>query len=75
MTRPIFTAAFWADTAERVIASAAGGALAAIGADAFGVLDADWATIGSLAAGTAVVSLLKAVVASRLGDGSASLVQ
>lgn len=70
----MFTRKFWSDTSERVVASVAGGALSVIGAGAFGVLDADWQTIASVALGTGVVSLLKALVASQVGDDSASLV-
>lgn len=54
---------FWKATTERVISSVAGGALAVIGADQFGVLNADWVGIGSVALGAGVVSLLKAVAA------------
>ncbi|WP_437582740.1 holin [Paramicrobacterium sp. CJ85] len=57
------TRKFWKATAERVISSIAGGALAVIGAGQFGVLDADWQTIGSIALGSGVVSLLKAFAA------------
>ena len=60
----IWTAAFWQATAERVISSIAGGALAVIGADVFGVVHADWAGIASVAAGAGVVSLLKALAAN-----------
>lgn len=70
----MFTRTFWKDAAERVVASAAGGALTVIGVGAFGVLDADWRTIASVALGTGVVSLLKALVASQVGDSTASLV-
>ncbi|WP_067201139.1 holin [Microbacterium sp. XT11] len=73
--RPLFTARFWADTAERVITSAAGGALAVASASTF-VLGApdSWAAMGVGAGTAALVSLLKAIVASRGGTGSASLV-
>ncbi|GAB2519360.1 holin [Paramicrobacterium agarici] len=57
------TKKFWKATSERVISSIAGGALAVIGAGQFGVLDADWQTIGSIALGAGVVSLLKAFAA------------
>lgn len=59
----MWTRAFWKATAERVVASFAGGVLAGFG------IGASWP--GALAAGgiAAAVSLLKALVASRTGDG------
>ena len=57
----MFTIMFWKATAERVVASVAGGALGAIGADTFGVIQADWQGIVSVALGAGVVSLLKAL--------------
>ncbi|MDR6794355.1 hypothetical protein J2X12_002908 [Pseudarthrobacter oxydans] len=68
----MFTLAFWKGTAERVVASTAGGALAAIGADSFGVIQADWQGIASLALGAGVISLLKALAAGAK-DGNPSL--
>ena len=57
----MFTLVFWKATFERIIASIAGGALAIIGADTFGVVQADWLGIASVALGAGVVSLLKAL--------------
>lgn len=57
----MFTLSFWKATAERIVASIAGGALGAIGADTFGVIQADWQGIASVALGAGVVSLLKAL--------------
>lgn len=71
----MFTRAFWKDAAERVVASAAGGFLTVTGLDAFDVLSADWKTLLGVSAGTGLVSLAKALVASKLNDPeSASLV-
>ena len=71
----MFTAAFWKDAAERVIASAAGGFLTVTGLDAFDVLSADWKALLGVSAGTGLISLAKALVAGRLHDpDSASLV-
>jgi hypothetical protein len=71
----MFTRAFAKDTAERVIASAAGGFLTVASLDAFDVLSADWKTLLSVSAGTGLISLAKALVASKLNDpDSASLV-
>lgn len=73
----MFTTTFWKDLGERVIASAAGGALAALGIDAFGKahdLNPSHILIGAGVA--AAVSLLKGIVASQKGDPtSASLVE
>lgn len=69
----IWTLAFWKATAERAISSAAGGALTALGTDLFGILDVDLVGVVSVAGGTALVSLLKALAASQLGDGGPSL--
>lgn len=57
----MFTLAFWKATAERVVASIAGGFLGAISAETFGVIQADWRGIASVALGAGVVSLLKAL--------------
>lgn len=71
----MFTKRFWRDTAERVIASAAGGALTPLVLDGVNVLDhPNWKTYVGAAATTGLVSFLKAIVASRTGDSqSASL--
>lgn len=72
----MFTAKFWRDLAERVISSAAGGALAVL--LAFTVTGdhtaINWAAVGFGALVAAAVSFLKGLVASRTGDPqSASL--
>lgn len=69
---PIWTGPFWVALAERTIASAAGAALAAVGTDAVGILDVDPAAVGSLAAGAALVSVLKGLAGSTV-TGSPSL--
>ncbi|QWY81844.1 holin [Microbacterium phage Honk] len=72
--RPIFRAVFWIDTAERVITSAAGGALAVATAAPFALGEpASWQALATAAGVAALVSLLKAVAASATGTGSASL--
>jgi hypothetical protein len=71
----IWTRTFWKDTAERVVASAAGGVLTALGMDAVDILDVDWKVLVGAGVGTGFVSLLKALVASKVNDPqSASLV-
>ena len=68
----LFTLAFWKDTAERVVSSAAGGALASIPIAG----DVDFKSLLTGAGVTALVSLLKALVASQVHpeQESASLV-
>lgn len=71
----MFTRAFWKDAAERVVSSAAGGALTALGLDMVNVLEVDAKAVFGAAVGTGLVSLLKALVAKRVNDpDSASLV-
>lgn len=69
----MWTRKFWMDLAERVIASAAGGAVGAILIDG-GSVNLKHVAIG--AGGAALVSLLKGLVASQKGNpASASLVE
>ncbi|GAA3699286.1 hypothetical protein GCM10022377_10360 [Zhihengliuella alba] len=70
----MWTATFWKDTAERVISTIAQVALVTIGAEAFNVIEADWAAIAAVSVGGGVVALLKAVAASGIGDHTPSLV-
>lgn len=53
---------FWADLAERALASAAGAVLAAVGVEQTtpNVLTLDYKTLGGLAAGAAAFSVVKA---------------
>lgn len=69
---PIWTGPFWVALTERTIASAAGAALAAVGTEAVGIVQLDPAAIGSLAAGAALVSVLKGLAGSAV-TGSPSL--
>lgn len=68
MTRRLLTGAYWADTAERMTRAAASSALATLGADQIGLLDAPWGAVASVAGMAAVVSLLTSVVAGTTGD-------
>lgn len=68
----MFTLTFWKAALERIVASIAGGALAAINADAFGVIHADWQGIASVALGAGFVSLMKALAAGAR-DGNPSI--
>lgn len=69
------TTKFWADSTERAIKTAAQSALGVLGAGALGVLDVDWANLGSVAALATVVSLLTSVASGTKGDpNTASLI-
>lgn len=73
----MFTGAFWKDTAERVIATAAQALLAVIGVATFKP-DAlqSWIDGAWVVALAALASLLKCIIASRVGDNNnASLVE
>lgn len=71
----MWTKKFWKDTAERVLATAAQAAAGAIGATAV-IQGVDWRVVGGTAATAALLSLLKALYASRRGDpNSASLIE
>jgi hypothetical protein len=60
----MFSKKFWADLAERAVASAAGAVVAAVGVDQTvpNALTLDYRTLGGLAAGAAGFSILKALV-------------
>ncbi|MEU3962930.1 holin [Streptomyces buecherae] len=58
------TAAFWKATCERAVRTAAQSALAVLGADATGVLDADWAAASSVSGLAAVLAVLTAIATS-----------
>lgn len=60
----MFKKKFWADLAERALASAAGAVVAAVGVDQAtpNVLTLDYKLLGGLAAGAAAFSVLKALV-------------
>jgi len=71
----IFSALFWRDAAERALSTAAQTAVALLTVDGLGLLDVDWTATASAAGLAALVSVLKSLVATRSGDGSASLVR
>ncbi|OII27936.1 hypothetical protein BIV04_03245 [Frigoribacterium sp. MCBA15_019] len=70
----MYTPTFWKDAAERAISTAAQAAIGVLTAGSIGLVDIDWASTGSIAGLAAVVSLLKSIVASGIGNGDASLV-
>jgi len=70
----MWTKKFWRDAAERALSTAAQSAILVLGADQLDVLQADWRTVGGFALGGAVLSLLKAIAAAKVGAAdSASL--
>jgi hypothetical protein len=62
------TGAFWADSIERGVRTAAQAALGMVGAEAIGLLDVAWPVVGSAAGLAAVLSLLTSVAAGGGGD-------
>ena len=68
----MFTLGFWKGTAERVISSTAGGALAVLGTDLFNVADLDGRAVVGVALGAGLVSLLKAI-ATGAANGTPSV--
>ena len=70
----MWTKRFWADTAERVLATTAAVAISSVSVTAAGALD--WRAAAVLTGTTALITLLKCLAASRKGDPtSASLVE
>lgn len=65
----IWKTSFWKATTERAVATAAQSAIAALGTDLIGVLDMDAAAVLSLAAGGAILSVLKSVAATAATGG------
>lgn len=71
----MFRKVFWLDALERMVSTAAQSAIAVLGADGFDLLQVDAAAVFGVAAGGALLSLLKSLVASKVNDPeSASLV-
>lgn len=56
------TREFWASTTERAVRTAAQTAIALIGTDQVGLLNLDWAQIGSVVATATVLSILTSIV-------------
>jgi uncharacterized membrane protein len=68
----MFTALFWKDAAERVLATMAQTLLALLTADGFDVLQADFNTLLVTVVVAGVLSLLKALVAGSVVNPSVS---
>lgn len=68
----MFTAAFWRATNERAISTAAQFAITSWGGGLLPEVSLPWWTIPASAAAGYVLSVLKALAASRTGDGGPS---
>jgi len=77
LTRPILTATFWADTAERAVKTAAQTVVLGLGLSDTGFGNAfeyDWALAAGFAVGGAVLSVLTSIASAPFGvGGTASL--
>lgn len=69
----VFTRAFWIATAERALSTAAQSALLVLGAEQINVVSVSWPEVAGFAAGGAVLTVLKALVASQVGEHGPSL--
>lgn len=70
----VWTAAFWRDTGERAIKTAAQTLAGTFGGDAVGLFDIDWSTSLSITAGAVIFSVLTSIgsdAVTRRGDASA----
>lgn len=64
------TREFWTATCERAVKTVAQSAAALLTGDSIGILDVDWAQIGSVAGLAGVVSVLTSVASAKIsGDG------
>ena len=70
----IFDRKFWKHTAERSLKTVAQAAAALLVGNGFGLLDADWLSVLSIAGMAGVVSVLTSIGSGYVGDDSPSLV-
>lgn len=63
------SAQFWKGAVERAIRTAAQTVIALIGTDQVGILDLDWAQIGSVAATATLLSVLMSIAGGGAGSG------
>jgi hypothetical protein len=74
----MFSTLFWRDALERALSTAAQAFVATVGVDAvLNVSSFDWGTAAAVSAGAAVLSVVKALAASKVSGtvSPASLVQ
>lgn len=65
--------AFWVATGERAVKTVAQAGAALLTGDGIGLLDVDWAQIGSVAGLAGVVSVLTSIASARIGSDGPSL--
>ena len=65
--KQFWTKAFWKDTTERAVKTAAQTAMASFGVGT-GLLDVDWAASASVVGAATVFSILSSIVSSGVGD-------
>lgn len=64
------TLAFWVALAERVVSATAAATLAAIGATALSIDQVDWRYVAGVAALTPILTILKGLAATAVGDST-----
>lgn len=64
----MFTLMFWRATFERAVSTAAQAAVALVSAAGLGILDVDWAKVGSVSALAGVAAVVKALAAAGFGS-------
>lgn len=69
----MWTATFWKAVAERAIKTFAQALAAILGANAIGILDADWGQAASVALMGTILSVLTSVATAGVTDGSPSM--
>lgn len=69
----MFTASFWKAASERAVATFAQALIAVLSVGATGLLDVDWPGALSAAALAALLSVLKSVASSQVGNEGPSL--
>lgn len=70
----MFTLIFLKATLERAVKTAAQSAIGVLTVGQFGLLEVDWAGVGSVAGLAAIVSVLTSVATGAITDGSPSAV-
>lgn len=64
----MFTKAYWKKLIEDVVSAASAAALSILGLDAVNALSVEWVTVGAVALGAAVVTVLKGLAAKNFSD-------
>lgn len=64
----MWTTNFWRQAAERAVKTLAQAALAMLAGDGLGLLDVDWAAVGSVAGLAAFASVLSSIATAGVGE-------